>query len=223
MNASVPRLRALASAAAVVGWGALILKLAVAMQAATEDGRGSTVAAISFFAAFSTWANLLAAVALTSLALSAFALGRHFARPATFSGVAAVMLAVDLVYSLLLRSTWHPQGLEFVADEGLHDVMPALTLVYWWLAVPRRSLHWRHIADWLLYPLVYFVFLMLRGAVTGMYAYHFIDVGFVGYGRVLLNAAGALLAFAGIGAALVAIKGSSSAGVGAIGAAQGDA
>lgn len=206
MNDQSTRIRALAAVTALVGWGALILKLVVAMQMANEDGRGTGVAVISYFAAFSIWANILAALALSSVVAPRFLLGKYFARPATVTAVAAVMLSVGLVYSLLLRATWNPQGLQWVADEGLHDVMPVLVLVYWWLAVPRGAVQWRDIPGWLIYPLVYFVFLMVRGEISGVYAYHFIDVGFIGYGRALVNAAGALLAFAVIAAVLVAVK-----------------
>ncbi|HEX7938631.1 MAG TPA: Pr6Pr family membrane protein [Gemmatimonadaceae bacterium] len=206
MNTSSSRLRAFAVVTAVLGWGTLVLKLVVALQLANEDGRGTIGATIGFFTAFSIWANILAAVALTALIAPHVALGKYFARPAGVSAVAAVMLSVALVYSLLLRATWHPQGLQWVADEGLHDVMPALVLVYWWLAVPRSSLRWGDAPGWTLYPLAYFAFLMMRGAVSGMYAYHFIDAGFLGYGRVLLNAAGGLLAFLAVSVALVAAK-----------------
>ena len=200
------RLRACAAVSALAGWGTLILKLVVALQLANEDGRGTMGTTISYFTAFSIWANMLAAIALTSVIAPQALLGKYFSRPAALSAVATVMLSVALTYSLLLRATWHPQGLQWVADEGLHDVMPALVLVYWWLAVPRGSLRWGDVTGWTLYPLAYFAFLMMRGALTGLYAYHFVDAGLLGYWRVLVNASAALLAFAGVGYLLVAAK-----------------
>jgi hypothetical protein len=56
------------------------------------------------------------------------------------------------------------------------------------------------------YPLVYLVYTLIRGSVTGTYPYPFLDVCVIGYGRMLANAAVLLIAFLGMGLAIVAIS-----------------
>lgn len=46
-----------------------------------------------------------------------------------------------------------------------------------------------------MYPGCYFVYALIRGHLLGTYPYPFIDVTALGYGAVLLNALGLLVAF----------------------------
>ena len=90
---------------------------------------------------------------------------------------------------------WSPQGLQFVVDELLHSVVPVLFILFWFFFVPKDSLHWKGIFPWLLYPTLYCVFILVRGAFSGFYPYPFVNVTELGYGRVLLNAAGIVVVF----------------------------
>jgi hypothetical protein len=60
-------------------------------------------------------------------------------------------------------------------------------ILYWFLFVKRRDLHWKDAFLWLLYPFTYLVFVLFRGAMSGLYPYPFIDVSALGYNQVLLN------------------------------------
>jgi hypothetical protein len=55
------------------------------------------------------------------------------------------------------------------------------------------------------YPLVYLVWTLLHGAVTGWYPYPFVDVADLGYPRALINIAGLVVAFLSLEAALVGV------------------
>ncbi|MGH7562867.1 MAG: Pr6Pr family membrane protein [Gemmatimonadota bacterium] len=92
-----------------------------------------------------------------------------------------------------------------MVDVLLHDVMPVLFLVYWWLIVPKRGLPWTRVSIWALYPLGYFLYALGRGAVSGLYPYPFIDVGALGYGPVLLNATWVLVGFVILAMLLIAV------------------
>lgn len=115
---------------------------------------------------------------------------RFFLAPAVSSGIAASIVVVSLAYNLLLRHLWSPTGFQFIADELLHDVMPLLFVIYWWRCVPKGTLHFKHIGGWVIYPLVYFGYVLLRGHLLGQYQYPFIDVDSLGYPQVFVNAGG---------------------------------
>ena len=121
------------------------------------------------------------------------------------SGIAVSIALVGLAYSLLLRHLWQPEGWQFIADELLHDVMPVLFIGYWWFCVPKGSLRLRHIGLWMLYPLVYFGYILLRGNLLAAYPYPFIDVATLGYPQVLINAGGILAGFIGIALGVVGL------------------
>lgn len=205
MQSTLPsRLRGFAAIAALLGWSALILQLYLLLRLTVADGRGVGGGIADYLAFFTIWTNILAALALAApLVVPDSSVGRFFSRPGVNTAVAAAMALVGMSYSLFLRHTWSPQGLQLVADEALHDVMPILFLLYWWLAVPTGAVRWSDIPRWCLYPAGYFLYALVRGALIGRYPYPFIDVGALGYGQVLINATGLLLGFTVIASILV--------------------
>lgn len=161
---------------------------------------------VSFFSYFTVLTNTLAATVLTcAVAPRESAARRWFLLPWVSSGITVSIAVVGIAYSLLLRHLWHPEGWQFIADELLHDVMPLLFLGYWWLCVPKGTLRLWHLPLWLIYPLVYFIYALLRGHLLGAYAYPFIDVAVLGYPQVFINAGGILVGFVVIGLALIGL------------------
>jgi hypothetical protein len=92
-----------------------------------------------------------------------------------------------------------------VADMIVHDFMPPLYLLYWWLAVPKGGLRWSQILVWQSYPAGYFTYVLLRGAVNGWYPYPFLDVKSLGYLQVVIDALAVLVAFIVVATLLVAL------------------
>ena len=200
------RYRALSTTAALLGWFALTLQLILTIGMALDNGRGVPAALWRWIGYFTITTNLLVAITLTAKAVGAQgALSRFFGRPDVHSMTAMSIVIVSLIYNALLRQLWHPHGWSQFANLLLHDVMPALFLIHWWVAVPKQSLHWRPIGFWLLYPAGYFAYAMVRGTVDHWYPYPFIDVATLGYPQALINAVLILLAFAAVALLLMAL------------------
>jgi len=194
MNAELRR--RLITSAAVLGWAGLGIQLYLIFFARLSVGASLLGGVVSFFSYFTVLTNTLVAVVLTCAVTDRESAARRwFLQPWVSSGIAVSIAVVGLAYSILLRHLWHPQGWQFIADELLHDVMPLLFLAYWWLCVPKGTLRLKHLPLWLIYPLVYFAYALLRGHLLGAYAYPFIDVALLGYPQVFVNAGGILLGF----------------------------
>jgi hypothetical protein len=112
---------------------------------------------------------------------------------------------VGVIYQLLLRQLWNPQGAQWVADVLLHSIIPVGYVLYWPLFGPRTGLTWKNALSWLMYPAVYLIYILARGALSGLYPYPFVDVNVLGYGGVLARAALLLLVFLGTGLLVVAL------------------
>lgn len=200
------RYRHFAAFGALLGWLALALQLLLSIELSIANGQGALAAIWIYFGFFTVLTNVLVAMALTAAAgCGPGSIGQFFRRADVHTALAMSITIVCLIYNLMLRQLWHPQGWEIVADEALHVVMPLLFLLHWWLAVPKATLHWEQIAWWQAYPATYFAYALARGALNHWYPYPFLDVTALGYLQVLFNACSVLLVFIATAALLLAL------------------
>ena len=182
--------------AAVLGWAGLSIQMYLIFYSRWTLGASLLGGLMSFFSYFTVLSNTLVATVLTcELTSRESAARRWFLQSSVSSGIAVSIAVVSLAYNLLLRHLWHPQGWQWLADELLHDIMPLLFLVYWWCCVPKGLLRLGHIAVWVIYPLLYFGYSLLRGHLLAVYPYPFVDVEKLGYPQVFINAGGLLAGF----------------------------
>lgn len=151
---------------------------------------------LSYFT--NTTAILATAVGILALARPSSAL----AQPGAVTATAIYILVVAVTYQWLLRQETH--GLRLVANTGVHQLLPALVILLWLLFTPKAGLRWAEPLTWLIYPAVYIAWTLAHGAATHRYPYFFADVDKLGYPHALLNGAGFLLAFYGLGLTAVA-------------------
>lgn len=169
----------------VVAWFAVILQLYLMMQS-TKIPLGETL--VRFFSYYTILTNVLVAVYGTALLVKPSGRpGLFLIRPGPATAVAVYITIVGLVYNLVLRRLWDPEGWQWLVDELLHVVVPLLFILYWLVAIPKSALYWKRIPGWLIYPVVYAIFIFFRGAQSGFYPYPFINVTVLGYPQVLLN------------------------------------
>ena len=200
------RQRRLITCLAMLGWAGLTIQLYLIFFARLSIGASLLGGLVSFFSYFTILTNTLVATVLTcAVSQRESAARRWFLQPWVSSGIAESIAVVGLAYNILLRHLWHPEGWQFIADELLHDVMPVLFLGYWWCCVPKGTLRLWHLPLWMIYPLVYFIYALLRGHLLGAYAYPFIDVAVLGYPQVLANAGGILVGFVLVGLLLIGL------------------
>lgn len=190
----------------LIVWSALILQFPLSIATSRGNGLTTSEAILTYFSFFTILTNLTVAVGVTlPLLWPDSPPGRFFTRPSVIAGLTVSIAMVGLGYSLLLRQLWAPEGLQKIADVVLHDLVPVLYVAYWAIFAPKSGLRWKNLAGWLVYPLAYLVFVLLRGAISGRYPYHFINAGVLGYARVLLNATALLCAFLVVGLLLFGI------------------
>lgn len=192
--------RAFAAVGATVGWVALDLQLVALHINAAARGVAFWTATVNYFSYFTILANILATLVLSAFALDLWGVLR---RPAVTAAAAMYMAATGVVYFTILRHIWNPQGLDWVADTLLHYVMPVVYVLFWLIFASKAGLTARHAGLWLLFPVVYSLYSLVRGALMGFYPYPFIDVNVLGYPVVFRNAALLAVGFAILGALVV--------------------
>jgi len=199
-------MRAYAATLALLEWIALALQCYLTLTLSVEDGQTVFEGTINFFSYFTILSNLIVALVLTCSRWSPQSRwGSIFACPTVQSAAAVYITIVAIVYSLVLRNIWDPHGLQKLVDVLLHDLLPLLYLVFWFVLVRKNRLRWLDALWWLVFPTLYCGYLLLRGAWTGWYPYPFLDAGNGGYGSVARNGIMLLIAFLAVGLTFIAI------------------
>jgi hypothetical protein len=196
--------RRCAAVIAGLGWFGLSVQLYFNINWALVKDLSIPATLINYFSYFTIETNLLVALMLTIFCAWPQA-GQFLTRPSVKSALVVYIIIVGVVYAVLLRNLWHPQGVQLLADIVLHDAIPFLYPLYWLTFLPKGSLRWSDPAWWLVYPVLYFLYSMLRGAAFGTYLYPFFDVAHLGFARVAMNGIGLLAGFFGLGVILTAI------------------
>lgn len=188
--------RIFSSVIAVVGWFALILQLYVLIDNTPGNGLTPLQAVGRFFIFFTILTDLLVTICATALTLQGpMTSGNSFSNASTLTAVAVYIFIVGLVYNLILRQLWQPTGMQQLADELLHVALPILFVVYWIFFVTKGSLRWKHLFAWLVFPLLYLIYALIRGSLEGFYPYPFLDLNQLSTNQVILNCLGLTLAF----------------------------
>jgi hypothetical protein len=98
-----------------------------------------------------------------------------------------------------------PQGLAKLTDELLHSVNPILALFFWWKFEDKKDVKLSSIPYWLIYPMVYFIYTIIHGQLSGFYPYPFVDLNEISVGQLLFNFLLLALAFSLISVGLVSL------------------
>jgi hypothetical protein len=200
-----PTGRRAAAAIAGIGWIALALQLAVTIDLMTASGHSVPVAVWRYLGFFTILTNLLVASTMTAVARSRWPCGST-PRPTATTGVVLAITVVGIVYEVLLSGRVPAMTpVWWTADRLLHYVVPVLTVAWWLIFVSKDGLNIRDPFLWLVYPVGYLAYAMVRGRFDGWYPYFFIDVAHIGYQQALTNAAALSAALLAAGYAVVGL------------------
>ncbi|MDQ4501672.1 Pr6Pr family membrane protein [Sinomonas sp. ASV322] len=167
---------------------------AVGTQLVIGVQRGADI--VNFFSYFTILSNVFTAVVLAISGYRVFVGRRPTEADDVIRGTATIAIAiVGIVFGLLLSN----QDVGIVApwvNVVTHYVMPVVMVADWLFQPPLARLELRHLWWWLLYPVAYLVYSLIRGAFVGWYPYWFIDPARAGgWGGVAVFALGIAVGF----------------------------
>ena len=190
---------------ALIAWVALVLQFYLILQTAGKTGYSTVKLVTNYFSYFTILSNLLIAVCLSRVLLSpASATGRFFSGVPVQSALALYIFIVGLVYNLVLRGIVVLTGLNWVVDNLLHVLVPLAYVLYWFIFIPGKALHWKNILPWLIFPGLYLVYSLIRGPIAHWYPYPFLNTEKLGYTQVVINSLLVLAAFLVAGLGMIA-------------------
>lgn len=198
--------RFLQIAGLVVGLIALVLQFAISLPASMAAGRGLLGSVVFYFSFFTVLTNIAAVMVHASLLSPAgYAWFPAFAGPRMRTGVAVAITLVFIVYATVLARLWQPQGLFLLCDVLLHYVAPVLFVLWWLIAGADGSSRWRDISWWIIYPLAYLAYALLRAPFADEVPYPFLDIAKNGAASVAISAFAVTALFIGLSVLAVLI------------------
>lgn len=156
---------------------------------------------IRFFSFFTILTNSLVAIYFTLSILKK----KNIDKPGTLTAVTVYITIVGIVYQIILRPIWKPTGLQMIVNELLHSVIPLLVILFWYLYEEKKTLTYKQLPMWLIYPFVYLLYILVRGSISNFYPYPFVDVANLGFAKVLSNSAILMLVFISIAALFITL------------------
>ncbi|HEX9644666.1 MAG TPA: Pr6Pr family membrane protein [Acidimicrobiia bacterium] len=192
------RARAWFGLTAFVVFSGLVIQLFVAADADPVyfDTAAGRVVNVLFY--FTIQSNIVVGVTCLLLALE---LGRRSTAFSTFRLIGLVgIIITGVVYHGVIADTVDFENWALVADNLTHTIVPIMAVVGWLMFGPRhltsRPVMWLS----LLFPVLYMVVTVIRGAIVDFYPYHFADVIDLGYLRVAVNGVWITVLYLGVAA-----------------------
>lgn len=149
---------------------------------------------------YTIWTNTLIGLACMRIALG----GDE--SPKYLSGLLLSIGIVGAVYHALLAHLNAYTGIDLLIDHMLHTVLPIGFAAFWGAFVTKSGLRHRDVLPWLILPLVYCVYAMIRAQYDGVYPYFFLNLAQLGPAKTTLNVFGLLCAFALLGSVIVFVE-----------------
>ncbi len=160
-------------------------------SAPVNEWFAETVVMFSFFTNLS---NLIIIVMAGALLAGRGRLARWFSSPAVQAACCLYIAFVGLGFWFILGGPRNVASwLFWIPEVTAHTLSPILGVVFFLRGVPKGSLTWKHPFIWLVYPIAYLLYWLIRGPIVGYYPYFFIDANLLGYTGVAVWS-GALIA-----------------------------
>ena len=130
----------------------------------------------NFFSFFTIQSNLFACAVFLWLAIQPSSHESSSGRDLIRGAVVLYMSITGVVYGLLLSGLQaHLQVTIPWVNTILHRLMPIIMVVDWLVDPPLKALTFRKALIWLLYPVVWLTYTLIRGPLINWYPYPFLN------------------------------------------------
>jgi hypothetical protein len=194
---------------ALVAGFAVILQLVLVWEGHAvldeTDPPGLVTRVIRFASYLTIWSNVL--VFATAALLAANPARDGAAWRALRLNAVVICFGGGVVHFFFLRPLLDLDGGDLLADKLLHVVVPLLAVVGWVAFGPRGQATRAELLPFLVLPVVWLVYTLVRGEFVDWYPYPFIDVDELGYAVVAANCVGVAAVMFGLALAAVWVDG----------------
>lgn len=122
----------------------------------------------------------------------------------TIRGAITLYLCITglVVYFILSK---YPLTIPVWVNSIVHQIMPIAVFAEWLIVSARQKLSYRLSVYWLIFPVLFVIYTLIRGSFINWYPYPFLNPLFGGYTQVLTNVFILLLGAESLGLVLIKI------------------
>ncbi len=146
---------------------------------------GAHRSTVDFFSYFTIQSNLIGVAVLLWVSLKPESSEASPYRDLIRGAPVLYLGITGIVFALLLSD--QPLVTVPFSNTVLHKLMPVVMVVDWILDPPKQAISFRQAATWwLVYPVLWLIYTMVRGPIVGWYPYPFLNPSVMGgYGPVI--------------------------------------
>jgi len=177
----------------LLGLSAIVTEIAVLVE------RGS-FAPFHFFSYFTILSNLAAGLFLVLYSRSTKRKPTQQRAVDLIRGAITLYMGMTGVIFAVLLANIEGATLTAVPWDNivLHYIMPIIIVFDWLLNPPKNSIAFKQSLVWLLFPLAYVTYSLVRGSMVSWYPYPFLSPTEYGYGQVFITSAIMLAGIIGV-------------------------
>jgi hypothetical protein len=164
----------------------LLTFLAIGFQLISSD-KNPNFQISNFFSFFTIESNILAAAIFILSALIILTRTKVKYHGILRGAATLYMVTTGIIYSLLLSG--YQAELQTTVpwvNLVLHYIMPIALFADWLIDPPKKLITFRQMLTWLIFPVGYAIYSLIRGPIVDWYPYPFLNPNTYGYGGVLI-------------------------------------
>jgi len=179
----------------VVGWISIILGL-VNRGINLTGGEDVVLAFSNHFSYFTIQSNLIVLIWLTISIIYNNKENKPRILGSIPRGAVTVYITVTfLIFAIILSPGYVPQGLALYTNIVSHYILPVAFIIDWIFTETENKYEWRYAVFWLIYPILYLIYTLVRGAITNFYPYFFLDLNVLSVIELVAYVIGLILLF----------------------------
>jgi hypothetical protein len=162
---------------------------------------------LNFFSFFTIESNIFAALVLLYAAWKGT--DDQSPRFELIRGAAVLYMATTgVVYGVLLSGYREEVQTSVIwVDNVVHKIFPLVVVADWFIVRPRIRIEFRQAAWWLVYPMIYCAYSLIRGSIVDWYPYPFLNPDHAGgYAAVALYCVAIAIGISLFGAIVVCVS-----------------
>ena len=184
----------------VLGWVSIILGL-INRGISLTGGEDVFLAFSNHFSYFTIQSNLMVLIWLTIAIIYNNRENKPKILGAIPRGAVTVYITVTfLIFAIILAPGYIPQGLALYTNTISHYILPIAFIIDWAFTETEKKYEWRYDVYWLIYPILYLIYTLVRGAITNFYPYFFLDLNVLSVIELVVYVIGLIILFLILGA-----------------------